>query len=163
MMMSASDNMNIDFNFEEGIPEEECGLETHTFQRSSKVNTPEQVSSVVSMLKRAHYLSGPKALKSSHTNFAQREILRDKRMLFQEFRAQALQREIHERYAPLRPSPLRNEIKREDLPDPEVSDGETADDPQTDKALRYDRTESDSDGAEGSNCAGSSSGSSSDE
>lgn len=149
--MSASDNMKIDFSFEEEIPEEESGVET------------QQTSSMVSLPERAHCLSAPKASKGPHTDFGQRETRRNKRLLFQEFRAQALQREIHERYAPLRPSPLRNEIDPADLPDPEIPDGETIDDPQSDKARPYDRTESDSDGAERSNRAGSSSGSSSDE
>lgn len=124
--MSASDNMKIDFSFEEEISEEESGVET------------QQTSSM-------------------------RETRRNKRLLFQEFRAQALQREIHERYAPLRPSPLRNEIDPADLPNPEIPDGETIDDLQSDNARPYDGTESDSDGAERSNRAGSSSGSSSDE
>ena len=164
-MMSASDNMNLDFNFEEEIPEEESGLETHASQSSGNANMPEDTRSEVSLAERTHCLSAPKSLEGPHTDSEQAEILRDRRLLLQAFRAQALQREIHERYAPLRPSPLRNEITREDLSDSEVSDGdgETTDDPQTDQTLRYDGPESDSGGAEGSNSAGSSSGSSSDE
>lgn len=132
-MMPVSDNMNTDFNVEDDIPEEETGAEIHTFQPS---NTPEQCPS-------------------------RREFLRDKRIMLQEFRVQALQGEIHERYAPLRSSPLRNEIDPADLPDPEISeDAETIDDRGSGSALRNDGSDSDTDGVEESSRAGSSSDSS---
>ncbi|KAH6650388.1 hypothetical protein F5144DRAFT_617273 [Chaetomium tenue] len=109
--MPASESIPISSTFEEEILQQEFELEGHTFQPSKKRKTEFDRSTLFT------------------------ETQRDRRLLFQEFRAQALQREIHERYAPLRPSPLRDEIRRENLPDP--------DEPQ-------------SDSTEGSTCADSS-------
>ncbi|KAH6854112.1 hypothetical protein B0I37DRAFT_421436 [Chaetomium sp. MPI-CAGE-AT-0009] len=92
---------------------------------------------------------------------------RERRLMLLEFRAQALQREIHERYAPLRPSPLRNEIDPADLPDPEASNAETmdakptdvepTDDAQRELPCLFDSADLDSDGSDSSSRSGSSS------
>ncbi|EAQ92940.1 predicted protein [Chaetomium globosum CBS 148.51] len=107
--MPASENMPISFTFGEEMLEQESEPQGYTFQPSGKRETK----------------------CDRRRRFP--ETRRDRRLLFQEFRAQALQGEIHERYAPLRSSPLRNEIRRADLPDPAAPGTvEAADNPQSD-------------------------------
>ncbi|KAK4044380.1 hypothetical protein C8A01DRAFT_31435 [Parachaetomium inaequale] len=128
--MSVSDNMEIDFSFEDS-PEQEAE-ETQEAQEAQQAQQA---------LEPYQFWPAQQVRPSRWTN------PRDKRSEFNEFRARALQLRVHERHAPLLPSPLRNVVAASDLPDPDLSDAETVDDPLFNSTVRSDATSSDSDGS----------------